>query len=151
MGRSNPSKTRFLAAIGLLNQSELKRTKPREALLAVLAHKHGPFSIEEIQANASKDASVLDLVTIYRNMASFEKIGIVRRCDFGDGVARYELQLDEKHHHHHVICTRCRKTESLEVCKLPKFEGLVRSLGYTNITHALEFFGICKVCRQKSA
>lgn len=136
-------------ALNLLQNAGLRRTKPREAILGFLIKKHGPYSIEEIfQGLKSRD---LDLVTVYRCLAAFEQIGLVRRCDFGDGVARYEFQSDPHHHHHHVICTDCRRTESLDTCELPKFEAIVQQLGYTNIRHSLEFFGLCRDCQHKPA
>lgn len=136
-----------LSAADLLKEAGLKRTKTREVLLDFLAAEHGPFSIEEIsEQNRAED---LDLVTVYRCMAAFEKVALVRRCDFGDGVARYEFQLDPRHHHHHVICRTCRRSESLESCKLPSYESRLKALGYSDITHSLEFFGICKNCRKE--
>lgn len=133
-----------------LKNAGLKRTKTREVLLHFLSSEHGPFSIEEI--NQQNRSEGLDLVTVYRCMAAFEKAGLVRRCDFGDGVARYEHQDDPQHHHHHVICRSCRKSASLakkfESCKLPSFEKSIKSLGFSDITHSLEFFGVCKNCQK---
>jgi Fur family ferric uptake transcriptional regulator len=136
-------------ALTFLQHSGLRRTKPREALLAFLIRKHGPYSTEEIFKSLKKKE--LDVVTVYRCLAKFEEIGLVRRCDFGDGIARYEFQADPRHHHHHVICTSCRKTESLEDCDIVKYESVVKQLGYSNIRHSLEFFGVCKSCSHKSA
>jgi Fur family ferric uptake transcriptional regulator len=133
----------------LLRNAGLRRTKPREILLSFLIRKHGPFSTDEI-FNALKRKD-LDVVTIYRCLAKFDECHLVRRCDFGDGIARYEFQADPRHHHHHVICTSCRKAESLESCDILKYEGLVKDLGYSNIRHSLEFFGTCKNCSRKSA
>lgn len=136
-------------ALSTLQKFKLKRTKTREILLEFLIEKHGPFSIEEIrQALKRKE---LDLVTVYRCVQAFEKIGLVRRCEFGDGIARFEFQGEEGCHHHHVICVECRKTENLDDCRLPKLEGEVKRLGYSEIRHSLEFFGVCRDCVSKSA
>lgn len=131
-----------------LEKSKLKKTKARVELILYLSEEHGPFSIDELSKafKAKGKTKDFDLVTLYRCMATFEKVGLVRRCDFGDGVARYEYQEGEDHHHHHVICKKCRRMESLEHCKLPKLEGQVRKLGFTKISHQLEFFGICSEC-----
>jgi Fur family ferric uptake transcriptional regulator len=138
--------TELERALNIIQKAGLRRTKPREALLAFLIRKHGPYSTEEIfQSIKKKD---LDVVTVYRCLAKFEEIGLVRRCDFGDGVARYEFQADPKHHHHHVICVSCRKTESLEDCDVLKYENVVKQLGYSNIRHSLEFFGVCRTCNR---
>lgn len=132
----------------------LKRTKAREAILACLVENHGPFSAKELQEalksrkknrKGSQAISDLDTVTTYRCLASFEEANLVRRCDFGDGIARFELRGGE-HHHHHVLCTRCRKIEKLDDCHLEKLEARVRALGYSEVRHVLEFSGLCRAC-----
>lgn len=131
-------------AIDRMVDGKLRRTQPRIAILELLTQEHGPFSIEQIRTRIKKVE--LDVVTVYRCLAAFEKIRIVRRCDFGDGVARYEFQSSEDHHHHHIVCVSCRKSETLDSCSLPKLDHAVRKLGYTDITHRLEFFGRCPEC-----
>ena len=52
-----------------------------------------------------------DLATIYRSMHLLEKMGMVKRFDFGDGAARFELiGEDDDGHHHHLVCTRCSES-----------------------------------------
>ncbi len=133
-----------------LTDAKFKRTGPREAVLRFLTREHGPFSVDEIFQGAKKGTvkrTGLDVVTVYRCLATFEKLRLVRRCDFGDGIARYEFQAGEDHHHHHVTCSRCRETRTLATCRLPKLERQVTSLGYADVTHSLEFFGLCAKCR----
>jgi Fur family transcriptional regulator, ferric uptake regulator len=141
-------KKELTQALNLLQQAGLRRTKSREALLGFLIREHGPFTIEEIFRGIKKKD--LDVVTVYRGVLSLEKIGLARRCDFGDSVARYEFQSDPRYHHHHVICKTCRKMESLESCRLPDLEVQAKQLGYSDLTHSLEFFGVCKGCKMNS-
>ena len=129
----------------------LRATQPRIAVLAFFdaSHgrrkSHGPFTVDEVH-QALKGTGA-DLVTVYRCLELFEKQGLIKKCHFGDGVVRYEAQ-HEDHHHHHVICTQCRSSLPLPDCELPTaFERKVKSLGYTQIHHALEFFGVCAECR----
>jgi Fur family ferric uptake transcriptional regulator len=136
-------------ALATLQKANFSRTKNREILLEFLIEKHGPFSIEEIHRALKRQE--LDLVTIYRSMQAFEEALLVRRCDFGDGIARFEFQEEGGHHHHHVICKKCKKAENLEHCELPKLENRVKRLGYSKIQHSLEFFGICKDCSSRFA
>jgi Fur family ferric uptake transcriptional regulator len=116
-------------------------------LLEFLICERGPFTIEEMRRSLRK--LNLDLVTVYRCMRAFEKVGLVVRCEFGDGISRYEYQGAEGHHHH-VICINCRKTENIEGCGLLVLEEKVRQLGYSGVKHSLEFFGLCKVCELKT-
>lgn len=67
-----------------------------------------------------------DLATIYRSMHLLEKMGMVKRFDFGDGAARFELVGEnDDGHHHHLVCTN-----------------------FKAVTHKLEFFGICPECQR---
>ena len=129
-----------------LRKANLRVTEPRLAIIQALLKKHGPFTVEEIQGNITQEAC--DLATIYRTLASLEKAALVKRCDFGDGSARYELKGQEDHHHHHVICKGCKKVEVLDDCELEAIDSFAQKRGFTEITHSLEFFGICPSCRR---
>jgi Fe2+ or Zn2+ uptake regulation protein len=75
-----------------------------------------------------------------------EEIAVVRRCDFGDGSYRYEFNTGE-HHHHHIICRVCHGVETLDLCMADALERMARQMGYANVTHTLEIFGVCKKCQ----
>jgi Fur family transcriptional regulator, ferric uptake regulator len=137
------------AAFTQMKSAKLKRTKPREAILQYLVENHGPFSAKELQQALKRKE--FDAVTTYRCLASFEEAGLVRRCDFGDGIARFEIRQEDDHHHHHVICMSCRKIEKLEDCHLDELEEKVKKLGYAKVRHVLEFSGLCRECQKKSA
>jgi Fur family ferric uptake transcriptional regulator len=128
-----------------MRKARLRVTEPRKAILHYLIEFHGPFTADEIHTGLTKP--ICDLVTIYRCLASLEKAGLIRRCDFGDGTARYELAAQNSHHHHHVICKECKKVKVLDDCQLADLNRVARKLGYSNVTHSLEFFGICPDCK----
>jgi Fur family ferric uptake transcriptional regulator len=128
-----------------LRKSQLRVTEPRIAILQALLEKHGPFTVEEIHRRVTKKAC--DLATIYRTLGSLEKTGIIKRCEFGDGTARFELSERADHHHHHVICRICKKIEVLDDCGLQEIDRFAKKRGFIEITHSLEFFGICPHCQ----
>lgn len=127
-----------------LRSHKLKATKPRLAILMTLMKEHGPFTAKEIQKRVRSVGC--DLVTIYRSVTQLEEAGIIRRCEFGDGNARYEYSRAD-HHHHHIICKNCRKVEVIEDCHLDEIDKYGKKLGYTNVSHSLEFFGLCPHCQ----
>jgi Fur family ferric uptake transcriptional regulator len=133
-------------AMRLLQESELRVTGPRRAILKVLTSEHGPFTVDEIFSRL--EPHTCDLVTIYRSVAALEGAGIVRRCDFGDGIYRYEYNIGEDHHHH-IVCRSCHKVEVLEFCVVDVLERMARQRGYTRLTHTLELFGLCPECSSK--
>ena len=120
-------------------------TGPRKALLTVLTQEHGPFTADELHGRLTGNGC--DPVTVYRSLAALEEANLVRRCDFGDGVYRYEFNTGE-HHHHHIICRSCSSVKTLEVCVADGLERMVRQMGYANVTHTLEIFGTCMECQK---
>lgn len=124
-------------------------TGPRQAILEVLEEARGPISNRQLFERLPKGAG--DLATIYRSMHLLERIGLVKRFDFGDGVARYELLREgDDGHHHHLICTRCADVVEIEECFPRKWEERIALRnGFKAVTHKLEFFGVCPDCQKE--
>ena len=135
---------RFDAAIDSLKKERLRITEPRKALLQLLDGAPKPFSAEEL--HDALGAEEFDLVTIYRNLDAFENAGIVNRIPTESGKSLYELNA-EQHHYHHIICRKCHRTEKLDTCEIEKLEKLASDLGYSEVTHVLELYGVCETCR----
>lgn len=133
----------FLRAMSMLKESGYKRTMHRETLVRFFIMNPGPLTTENIQTRTDG----LDKVTIYRSLASFESLGLLRRIDFGDGLLRYELNLNDEEHHHHVICTQCGKVDVVHHCEVSAISQIETQTGYRSIRHSLEFFGLCPQCQ----
>ncbi|HWA52385.1 MAG TPA: transcriptional repressor [Patescibacteria group bacterium] len=110
-------------------------------LQKLLAKSKSPISVpeilEEIDANKT---------TIYRELTSFIKDGLITEIEFGDGKKRYEWK--DHGHHHHLICKTCGKIEDVKVDE----KKLIKSITNKNFlieSHSLEFFGKCKNCITK--
>lgn len=145
MPHEHPSaEAQFEAALQTLRAHGHRVTEPRKAMLRVLTREHGPFTAEEMHQKLGE--GICDLVTVYRSLTAMEEIDLVRRCDFGDGAYRYEINTGE-HHHHHIICRACHGVQTLELCVADGLERYVRQLGYSKVTHTLEIFGICPQCQ----
>jgi len=143
-GKKHGKKEVEAIAIRCLKKADLRATKPRLAVLEILIGSHGPFTMEELHKKVEKDD--VDLVTVYRCIASFQESGIVGRCDFGDGPVRFEYRGEGSEHHHHVVCTKCRKIQSFDYCLVDGIEKILKKEGYSHISHSLEFFGLCAKC-----
>ncbi len=135
------------SALETLRANRNRITEPRKAILEIITREHGPFTAEEI--HGFLEEGLCDLVTVYRCLAAMEVIHLVRRCDFGDGSTRYEFDLG-KHHHHHVICRECREVQTLDLCVVAGLEQMAKEMGYTNLSHTLEIFGVCPKCQKSN-
>jgi Fur family ferric uptake transcriptional regulator len=131
-----------------LRRESRKITGPRAAILKILhLHRH-PLTTKEIHMELA--AGSCDLATIYRAMQMLEKMGMVRRSDFGDGTARFELVAEgENHHVHHLICTQCAQAVKISECFPADIERrIAQTNGFAAVTHRLEFFGVCPACQK---
>lgn len=132
-------------ATAKLKSAGLRITKPRVAILAALSRHTQPTSIEQIHDDVGSENC--DLVTVYRCMAAFEQIGIVRRAFFHNGTAMYEMNVGRSTRYH-VVCKSTNSVEELDAQTAEELRRAVEAIelrlrerGYTDVTHIVEFFG----------
>jgi Fur family transcriptional regulator, ferric uptake regulator len=130
-----------------LRHSAHKLTGPREAIIEALGRQDHPPSMKELFALLRR--GLCDLATIYRVMHLLEKLGLVKRYDLGDRIARFELLPEgDDGHHHHLICQRCAEVVEIDECSVSALEERIASTnGFRAVTHRLEFFGLCPRCQ----
>ena len=140
-----PPKNALAAATARLKAAGLRITQPRLTILAALIKQGRPTSIEAIHDELTRGSC--DLVTVYRCMAAFEEIGVVRRTYFHNGTGLYSLRLDDSPHYHIVSKSTGTVDEldpatALELsAALAAVEEKLRARGYTGVSHLTEFFG----------
>ena len=131
-------------------------TAPRTIIMNIMLKTPDHVSAEEIYIKSLKVKPSIGLTTVYRTLDLFLDIGILRKFEFGDGKARYELinNPEKNKHHHHIICLRCKNVIDYsdypdeETAFLAKTEKLLSDRHNFMITHHLmDFYGICKECR----
>lgn len=145
---SHSAKRQTISALtDRLRRRARKITGPRKAILEIMRKHPHPLTNREIMA--AMPQAQCDLATIYRAMHLLEELGMVKKFDFGDGIARYELVgEDGAGHHHHLVCTRCAEVVEIEECFSKGMEKRIAAQnGFKAVTHKLEFFGICPDCQ----
>ncbi len=123
----------------------MRVTKPRIALIETLLRMQGPVSIERIHQEVG--VKTCDLVTIYRCLAAFEGLGLVRRSYLHNGTCLYE-QTVSLTRRYHIICKKCGGSEPVDYTADAGVEQRLEERGYAQISHVVEFFGICPTCQQ---
>ena len=64
-----------------------------------------------------------------------------------DGELVYRRCHSEQHHHH-VVCRHCGRGTEVELPDLERWaETTATDLGYSDVTHTVEIFGVCAECR----
>jgi Fur family ferric uptake transcriptional regulator len=134
-------------ALGLLRAAGLRITRPRRLLLRQLTEAEQPLSAEDLH-RASGERQ--DLVTIYRNLEAFDRAGILHRSHTEQGKSLFQLN-EQNQHYHLVICRSCQRAERISACGLGPLEAMAVDMGFREITHHLELFGICADCDDTTA
>src|SRR4051812_37856707 len=126
-------------ATSKLKAAGLRITQPRLAILAALSKRSQPTSIEQLHEEVG--AENCDLVTVYRCMAAFEDIGLVRRAFFHNGTALYEINLGQPTRYH-VVCKATNQVEELDTeianelrRAIEVVQEKLQAHGYTDVGH----------------
>lgn len=143
----DPAVSPLLEARARIRNAGMRITKPRIAIIESLLRHAGPISIERIHQEMRD--KMCDLVTVYRCLAAFETLDMVRRSYLHNGTCLYELTLGS-HRHYHIVCKSCGNTDRVDYFSVEGMERILLDRGYTQVSHVVEFFGLCPAC-QKSA
>ena len=133
-------------ATARLKSAGLRITQPRLAILAAMSRHESPTSIEQIHAEVGTAAC--DLVTVYRCMTAFEKIGLVTRTYFHNGTALFTVTLGRPDRYH-VVCKATNQVEELDPETSADLRQVIatvqrrlRARGYSDVGQIVEFFGV---------
>ncbi|MEM8960232.1 MAG: Fur family transcriptional regulator [Acidobacteriota bacterium] len=129
-----------------LQESGLRVTAPRMAVLCVLAEAENPLSHTEVLERLG-DAD-WDPATIYRNLVKLRDAGIAPVVCRVEGISRYALaqEGDDGHRHAHFHCDDCGRVERLP----PDFTASMSIDGpwAESVRNAtVQLFGECPECR----
>lgn len=109
------------------------------------------LSAEEVYELLKLTSFHISKATVYRTVDLLTHLRFLRRVDFGEGVARYELSDQSPHSHHHLICTACSKVIPIDIDLLEDLEKrITRSFSFQIVDHQLKFYGLCEDCRERN-
>lgn len=132
-----------------LAQAGYRLTRPRRAVLDVMAASSDTLDPMEILSRARRLYPKVGLTTVYRTMELLADLGLVRRVHTEDGCHSYALHgLD---HGHYLICRGCNQVVEFEGCDLSPIIGTVAErTGFAIQDHWLELFGLCPDCQAQA-
>jgi Fur family ferric uptake transcriptional regulator len=124
----------------------LRATKQRAAVSALLDRLDDFRSAQEIHEELRRCGEGIGLTTVYRTLQTMADGGEVDVLRNAGGEAVYRRCASEDHHHH-LVCRRCGAAEEIDA---PAVEEWTRRVaeehGFTEISHTVEIFGICRSC-----
>ena len=126
-----------------------RSTKQRDAILELIQEANSFLSAQQLHDALRAKGMKVSLTTVYRNlqlMAELGEVDVVRR---EDGEAMYR-GCESDAHHHHLVCRSCGYTVELANDQLEMWtKALAKKHRFSDVTHDLELFGLCRACSSK--
>ena len=126
----------------------IKLTHQRLEIFREMMSANDHPSAELIHQRLQEKLPTIAIDTVYRTLATFDELGIVKKLHVMGERALFDANLDN---HHHFVCTRCKVVEDIywpefDNSMLPEETG---SMGRIQSRH-LELRGICNRCMEKA-
>ena len=94
-----------------LREKGLRLTPQRELVLTAV-RELGHATPEEVADKVRQTHPGINLSTVYRTLEVLEQVGLVTHAHIGHGAPTYHVVDDTPHIH--LVCSRCRKVESID-------------------------------------
>jgi Fur family ferric uptake transcriptional regulator len=130
-------------AISAIRARGLRLSTARRLILEALFAAPEPVSADRISTGLS-----LDLASVYRNLETLERHGLVRHVHLGHGPGLYELV--GRGEREYLYCSHCGAVRALSPEQLDPIRASVKELfGYeARFTH-FAIVGLCPSCAEK--
>jgi Fur family transcriptional regulator, ferric uptake regulator len=131
-----------------LRRTRQRYTLGRQQLIQLLIDAGRPLTIPELLSLGSTQSQS----SLYRNLATLEQCGVVRRLASTDDVARYELAEELSEHHHHLLCSSCGRLEDvvlparIEKALADAAHEARKQADFDVDSHRFELVGTCADC-----
>ena len=123
-----------------------RATRQRAAVTGALARADRFRSAQELHDDLRGEGASVGLTTVYRHLQALAEAGQVDVLRTGDGEARYRACPTDEHHHH-LVCRRCGRAVEVAGPAVERWAAAVADEhGFTDVTHAVEVFGVCAGC-----
>jgi Fur family transcriptional regulator, ferric uptake regulator len=121
-------------------------TRQGQAVLSVVGNSESFRSAQDIHAQLRSAGQTVGLTTVYRHLALLTEEGQLDALQTAEGELVYR-RCRSGHHHHHVVCRQCRRGTEVELPDVEEWaESTAHALGYTEVSHTVEIFGLCASC-----
>jgi Fur family transcriptional regulator, ferric uptake regulator len=124
----------------------IRSTKQRAAVSQLLDRLEDFRSAQEIHEELRRCGEGIGLTTVYRTLQTLADGGEVDVLRNAGGEAVYR-RCESAEHHHHLVCRRCGAAEEIDAPAVESWANeMAERHGFTDITHTVEIFGICRAC-----
>jgi Fur family ferric uptake transcriptional regulator len=140
-----PSDGRLARFAGQLRSRGLRVTRPRLAVLEVLAE-GGHVDVDDITKRVRARLHSVSTQAVYDVLGALARSGLARRIEPAGSPARYESRTGDNHHH--VVCRGCGAISDVDcvVGEAPCLQPSARD-GFVIDEAEVTFWGLCARCQ----
>ena len=127
-----------------MSASKPEITKRQEQLLDELMKCTDELTGQELHRKLHNGEKAMGLTTVYRNLQTLVKQGLIRSRHLPNGEVLYApVERDI----HHLTCVSCGETTRIHGCPVKAIDISKKvSRDFELLFHTLEYFGLCKKC-----
>jgi Fur family transcriptional regulator, ferric uptake regulator len=141
-----PAPATLAAAVATVRSSGLRASSARRLVLAALFAADRPVTAEQIASGLDGLTPPSDLGSVYRNLETLERLGVVRHLHAAHGPGLYTIARDD--HEGYVACERCGSIRPANAAALKLIRQAVqKAFGYDASFVHFPIVGVCPECR----
>ena len=131
----------------LCRRQHLPKTIQRRVILEAVLDREDHPTADQLFEDVRSRIPGVSRTTVYRALEALVQLGVVRRANHSDAVARFDGNTD---HHHHLVCLGCDRVTDLDGLKLDPIKlPDARRKGFEIADFSIHFEGYCPECRRK--
>jgi Fur family ferric uptake transcriptional regulator len=133
------------AAVEVMRSHGLRVSASRRVVLTVLFAAPGPVPAEQIADGLGGRFPLSDLGSVYRNLETLERVGLVRHLHLGHGPGLYAVA--EHDNQEYLVCEHCHAVRAVSPAELDAVRGRLRDdFGFTASFGHFPIVGRCADC-----
>lgn len=133
---------------GALKSAGLRLTSQRALILDIIREGQGHLDADEVYRLARVRQPGLSLSTVYRNLQTLKRRGLVTELHFDESHHHYEAKPTAEHHH--LVCLDCGKVIEFSCGFSEKMrQEIARKKGFEVTGVEVHLVGYCARCRKK--
>jgi len=135
-------------ALKSCEQSQMRMTSMRRAILEFLSEQRKPVNLESV-SRARGVLDQCDATTVYRTLMVFKDAGLVRCVGMLRRTSHFVLNVPNDASHF-LICERCGASVELDLSSEmhAALESLAVEHGFSESGQCMDLHGVCRVCEE---
>lgn len=133
------------AAVAVMRAQGLRVSASRRLVLTVLFEADAPVSADEIADGLGRRLPQSDVGSVYRNLETLERVGLVRHLHLGHGPGLYAIAA--RAGQEYLVCERCHAVRAVAPSELdPVRARLLADFGFAARFGHFPLVGLCSRC-----